>query len=95
VIEYIISTKKIHDTKGFINNLIPFTHEYKEDLMQILNTAQQEGIQKGLQQGLAEGKHQEALEIARNMLLKKMDIELIKEITSLSDKDLTQLMQHH
>jgi predicted transposase/invertase (TIGR01784 family) len=59
--------------------------------MEIMDTLQRKGFERGIQQG----KHEEALEIAHNMFLKKLNVKLIQEVTGLSDEELTRLMQTH
>ncbi len=51
----------------------------------------QNGLEQGLQQGREEGRHEEAMTVAKNMLAKRFNIALIKEITGLSDQDLLSL----
>ena len=45
-------------------------------------------MEKGKQQGLEQGKKDEQLEIARNMLVRGMDKELIMELTNISEEEL-------
>lgn len=49
------------------------------------------GREEGLEKGLAEGRIKERKEVARNMLNKGLDIELIKDITKLSLDEIEQL----
>jgi len=48
----------------------------------------QEGIQKGIQKGKQEGELSKALETARNMVARGMDISLIEDLTGLTKQQL-------
>ena len=50
-----------------------------------------EGEAKGRAEGEAKGKAEERIEIAKNMLSKKMNLKLISEITGLSEAEIKQL----
>ena len=52
-----------------------------------------EGIEKGLAEGMEKGMNQRSLEIARTMLAKGMDAEMVMEITGLSESQLQQLKE--
>lgn len=62
---------------------------------QILDIAEQTGVQKGMQAGIQKGKNagrmEEKIEVSKNMLLKGLDIQLIHELTSLPINKLQQL----
>ena len=45
-----------------------------------------------LKEGLKEGERKKAIEIAKEMLAKKLDIDLIKEITKLSQEEIEKLI---
>jgi len=55
----------------------------------VLETARTEGIQQGVQQG----KNNQTVAIARNLLAKGLDVALIEEITGLSHEELVTLSQ--
>ena len=57
-----------------------------------LRTAREEGLAEGREEGLSEGKAEQAKEIARKMLSRKMDIPDIADITGLSPTQIEQLM---
>jgi len=48
----------------------------------------EEGLEQGLEQGVKQGHKEEKLEIAKNMLLKDMDINTISEITGLMPEEI-------
>ncbi len=72
-------------------------HEYVQslkvyrDLNNVIDTAFGEGKAEGLIEGEAKGKVEKAQEIARSMLLKGLDIQLIMDITQLSQEEIEQL----
>lgn len=49
------------------------------------------GLKKGLEQGLETGQQEGKREVARNLILKGMEMQLVKELTGLSDHDLAQI----
>ncbi|WP_010597587.1 RpnC/YadD family protein [Rickettsiella massiliensis] len=73
--------------------------EYKEKLhklekeknMSYVTSFERLSREEGLQQGLQQGRREEDFIIAKKMLSKRLDPELIKEITGLSDQDLLSL----
>jgi recombination-promoting nuclease RpnB len=46
---------------------------------------------RGIQRGMQIGERNKAISIARNLLVKGVDLQTIKECTHLSDEDLSQL----
>ena len=44
----------------------------------------QQGIQEGIEQGIEQGQQKRNVEIAKNMLLKNIDIKIISEVTGLT-----------
>jgi len=53
--------------------------------------AQKEGMEKGIKEGRKEGRKEEKIEIAKKLLLKKISIEDIEEITGLTEKEIKKL----
>jgi len=49
------------------------------------------GLEQGLEQGLETGRQEGKREVARNLILKGMEMQLVKELTGLSDHDLAQI----
>ena len=64
---------------------------YKEDVM---NAAQQLR-QEGLAQGLEQGRHLEAIVIAKNMLVEGMSLKAVQKLTGLSDNEVMALVEKH
>nr|VFJ54745.1 MAG: conserved hypothetical protein (putative transposase or invertase) [Candidatus Kentron sp. FW] len=71
---------------------------YKEDIMgpvqQAIEKSLQQGIQQGMQQGMQQGEHKKAVEIARALLSKRMNISDISEISGLSEEEIRRLLAH-
>ena len=67
------------------------------DIKNSIDTAKregkEEGLAEGMEKGLAQGMSQRSLEIARTMLAKGMDAEMVMEITGLSESQLKQLKE--
>lgn len=55
------------------------------------NTMHSRGIEEGTRQGIEQGSKEKQLEIAKNMLNKNMDINIISEITGLTKKEIENL----
>ncbi len=51
----------------------------------------QEGIQKGRQEGMKKGELERARKVAKNMLIRGLDIKLISEVTGLSEKEVKEI----
>ncbi len=66
-----------------------YDKELHEELLR--NTELYNAEQKGLNKGLEEGIKQKAIETAKNMLNKGLDIELISECTGLDIKEIEKL----
>ena len=56
-----------------------------------LSQGKAEGREEGKAEGISEGKNERNTEIARNMLSKAMEVELISEITGLSIEEINSL----
>lgn len=65
----------------------------KEAIEKGLQEGLEQGLQQGLEQGLEQGAHQSKIEIAKSMLDKNMDIELISELTKLSTTEINKLRE--
>ena len=70
-----------------------YEHSLKiyRDLNNVIETAETKGEKRGKAEGLVEGEARKVREIARTMLAKNLDIELIIEITQLSKEEIEQL----
>ena len=64
---------------------------YRDGLSQGKAEGKAEGISEGISQGISQGKIESKKEIAKNMLSKAMEVELISEITGLSIEEIKNL----
>ena len=53
-----------------------------------LKSAENKGLQKGIQKGIEKGEQKKAIEIAKNLLLANVDIDIIAQTTNLSVKEI-------
>jgi predicted transposase/invertase (TIGR01784 family) len=63
----------------------------QKGLEQGLKKGLEQGLEKGLKKGLETGRQEGKREVARNLILKGMEMQLVKELTGLSDHDLAQI----
>lgn len=73
----------------FIREVAERSPHHKERLMTIAERLRQEGMQQGIQKGLYKGKQEEALRIARMMLEKGLDRDMVLAITGISVDEAT------
>ena len=59
---------------------------------EIYNRGLEQGVQQGVQQGLEQGKVESKTEIARNMLAKGLDVDLIVSVTGLSSQEVSNIV---
>ena len=71
---------KVNEKKGADGNMCQALEEYYQDGVQ-------EGIEKGIEKGIEQGKKS----IIANMLQKGLDIEMIVELSGLSENEVLQL----
>ena len=89
--EYEASKMAYRDIKNSIDTA---KREGKEEgLAEGMEKGLAEGMEKGLAEGMEKGMSQRSLEIARTMLAKGMDAEMVMEITGLSESQLKQLKE--
>jgi predicted transposase/invertase (TIGR01784 family) len=79
MLKYVADLGEVQDTKAFFAEE---AEEYREDAMTIAEQLKQQGIYEGM------------IQAAKNMFAKGMDLNTIKEVTGLSDKDLLKLNIH-
>ena len=78
--------EEINDREDFVNWISAEEESKKIERTKIIE-AKKDGLQQGIEQGIQE----EKIEIAKNMLLKNMDIHIISEVTGLSIEQITSL----
>src|SRR5699024_11260376 len=89
---------KLYELTSDIDNIglyDPEKRRKEEEALKIeyhSNIAREQGIEQGIEQGKKVGATSEKKSIAKSMLSKKMEILLISEITSLSKKQIINLM---
>ena len=63
----------------------------KEGLEQGIKEGIEQGLEQGIEQGIEQGSTKKALEIAKSMITKGMDMDLISELTGLSKENLEKI----
>ena len=84
--------------------LVDFLQKYRAEVMSMLSTefdsdtafeaARLDGIEIGLEQGLEQGESNKAMKVAKGMLEHNMDINLIVELTGLTEREVEQLQNN-
>ncbi len=103
VIEYVLNVRKNGYFEGFLDTFKEVFEEDKEAVMTLEEYFTEKGVLRGIEQGreqgreqgIAEGKHAEAIEIARKMVDEGIKVDFIKKITGLDDEDLQPLLWSH
>ncbi len=76
---------------GLLSNDEEYEIYVKSEISEAREDAHKEGIKEGIDIGVEQGSKESKLEIAKAMLKKNMDINLIAEITKLSIKEIEEL----
>lgn len=86
LLNYLLQAGHTADPAAFLQALAHRTkdHQHKETLMNIAQYLREEGMAQGLSQGRAEGVEQEALRIAKAMLEKGLQPEMVTQLTGLA-----------
>ncbi|VFN03878.1 MAG: conserved hypothetical protein (putative transposase or invertase) [Candidatus Kentron sp. G] len=82
--------------EGIIREVRPGEEEkmMSQFAQEIEKRTRQSALQEGIQQGIQQGEHKKAVEMARTLLNKEMDISDISEISGLSVEELRKLLTH-
>lgn len=64
---------------------------FEEGLKRFIEESQQKAIKKGLQEGIGQGQKEKAIEIAKELLCKKMSLNDVAEVTGLPIKEVENL----
>ncbi len=86
---YIMETKDIKEEK-----LIKIIEEKKiggEIMPTLANRLREEGYNKGIQEGIEKGIYEDKKKVAKNMLMRGLDEELVSEVTGLSEKEVKEI----
>lgn len=67
-------------------------YDYNSAMSEMKQKGLEEGIAEGLEAGIAQGEKRTNLKIVRKMLEKKMDINLISELTGLTEEEIKSLL---
>ena len=91
---YIVETRDIEEEK--LKELIEEKNIGGDEIMRTLGRrwyeeGKQEGIQEGIQKGIEKGELERAKKVAKNMLIRGLDIKLISEVTGLSEKEVEEI----
>ena len=78
--------KKLNQDKNFVSFI-----SREDDIKFQMNTVRNEGINEGIKKGKIAGAKEKSLEIAKNMLEQKINIDLIAKSTGLSIKEIENL----
>ncbi|MFT4272410.1 MAG: Rpn family recombination-promoting nuclease/putative transposase [Pantoea sp.] len=91
LINYLVQTGETSDAEAFVRNLAQRVPQHEDELMTIAQQLEQKGLEKGRVEGREAGRQEGKLEVARNLLLRGMPHESVKELTGLTDEDLEQI----
>jgi predicted transposase/invertase (TIGR01784 family) len=100
---YVVHAREEDEIKELIKQIELQAEYYTEDIMTyaeaLLKRGREEGMQEGMQKGKHEGKQegkQEAYrDIAKSMLKAGISLDIIKQVTSLSDYEITSLANNN
>lgn len=98
---YIFIEGDVQEFEQFLKILIEETKDetYKEGAMTIADHLREEGYKKGIhagiEQGIEKGELDAKLAIAKNLVIQKVNVDIIKQATGLSDQELAKLSKNH
>lgn len=99
MVKYLAETGEVSDKKRVIDLLKQAVPEGDDKMTTLAQDWYQDGVQfgtqKGIQQGMERGEHEKALTIAKNMMMEKVDLSLIKKVTGLTDQNILKITQNH
>jgi len=92
LINYLIQAGETDDAEAFVRNLAQRVPQHEEALMTIAQQLEQKGIEKGIEKGMQLGEHKSRIDIAEKLLKNGMALNLVKEMTGLSDEELAKIV---
>ena len=99
MVTYIAEAGELPHQEDWVEAIQKLESIDEEKLMTLMNLVEhlkpevaKRCIEKGRQEGRQEGRHEEKVEIAKAMLLKGIDLELIASVTELSKKEIKKLL---
>ena len=67
-------------------------YDYATDIEVQREEAFEKGVSQGIQQGVSQGEHQAKIETAKNLVTKKISVDIIADCTGLSIDEINNLM---
>jgi predicted transposase/invertase (TIGR01784 family) len=67
--------------------------DYEEDIMNAAQQLKQQGRQEGLYEGRQEGRYEEAITIAKKLIIQGRSIQYIQDLTNLSENEVLSLVE--
>lgn len=103
LINYLIQAGETDDAEAFVRNLAQKVPQHEEALMTIAQQLEQKGIEKGIEKGIQLGEQKgiekgmqlgelkSRIDIAEKLLKNGMALNLVKEMTGLSEEELAKI----
>ena len=95
LINYVIQVGDTPDAEGFVHQLARRVPKHEDALMTIAQQLEQKGVEKGIQQGIQQGlplgERRGKLDLARALLQKGVDLNLIAETADLTPDELAEI----
>ena len=90
---YFAMQKQLMDEASAERSISIYAHQkgLEEGLEKGIQKGIQKGKKEGIMEGLQKGEHIKAIQTARKMLARKMDVSLIADVTGLSLDEITKL----
>ena len=90
---YLLAVEKKNDPYVVLDTIIDLLPNSKKNIMNALRQLEEKSMLKGMQKGKTEGKIEGTLEIAKQLILLKQDLELVHKVTKLSMNTLLTLQK--
>lgn len=99
LINYLVQAGETDDAEAFVRNLAQRVPQHEEALMTIAQQLEQKGIEKGIQlgeqkgieKGMQLGELKSRIDIAEKLLKNGMALNLVKDMTGLSEEELAKI----
>ena len=86
VMKFMNEVKKVNEDPEFFSYMTK-----EEDEEKCHNTELKEAMDTGIDIGKSEGKNERNIEVAKNMLLENVSLEIIQKVTELSEEEILNL----
>ena len=90
VMKYMKEVNKVNEDPKF-REYMSVEEDQRKIQNSLISEAEERGIEKGIEQGIEKGKNTRNIEIAKNLLQKNIDINIISETTGLSKEEVEKL----